>query len=258
MVRGVPPDADRSFLAVVGSRKFSPYGQHVTRELVGALARAGVVIVSGLAIGIDEIAHRTTIDAGGTTVAVLGFGIDHIGTDREQRLQKDILTSGGALVSEFPPDLPGHKHNFPRRNRLISGLCHGTLVVEAGERSGSLITARLTMEQNRDLFVVPGPITSPTSAGTNRFLKDGAIPVTEPDDILNVLGIEASTTISEPPPDLTDAQRSVYDLLSASPTHIDDVIRQHESPGNVVSALITTLEIAGHIKDVGGRYFVVN
>lgn len=261
MVRGGLPDASLTFLAVVGSRKCSPYGKQVTQDLVRILARSGIIIVSGLAMGIDEIAHRATIDAGGTTVAVLGFGIQHKGTYREERLQNDILASGGALISEFPPDLPGHKGNFPQRNRLISGMCHGTLVVEAGERSGSIITARLTMEQNRDLFVVPGPITSPTSAGTNRFLKEGAIPVTEPDDILNVLfpenvGVQHATPV-QPPPDLTDAQRSVYDLLSTSPTHIDDIIRRHQSPGNVVSALLTTLEINGCIHNVGGNRFVI-
>ena len=257
MIKGDLPDQSRPLLAVVGSRQASPYGQHVAQMLVRELAQAGVVIVSGLAYGIDHIAHKTTIDNDGTTIAVLGFGINYRCAGRERRLQEEILASGGALVSEFPEKMPARKHHFPQRNRIISGMCHGTLIIEAAQRSGSLITARLAMEQNRNVFVVPGPIISPTSAGTNRFLKDGAIPVTCTQDILDVLGCTVDTpTISRD--NLSEEQKAILDQLSQQPIHIDELIRAYGGQSNVVNVLITSLEISGHIRDVGGRHFVLN
>lgn len=255
-LKGPLPDQNRPHLAVVGSRQASPYGQQVAQMLVRELTQAGVVIVSGLAYGIDHIAHKTTIDNDGTTIAVLGFGINYRCAGRERRLQEEILASGGAIISEFAEKMPAQKHHFPKRNRIISGLCHGTLIIEAAERSGSLITARLAMEQNRNVFVVPGPITSPTSAGTNRFLKDGAIPVTGTQDILDVLGCKQQPIT--PREALSDNERALLDLLSQQPKHIDELIRAHGGQSNVVNVLVTSLEISGHIRDVGGRHFVIN
>ncbi|MBT4856975.1 DNA-protecting protein DprA [Candidatus Uhrbacteria bacterium] len=257
MTKGVMPDIKRPHLAVVGSRKASPYGKEATRSLVGALARAGVVIVSGLAYGIDQAAHKATMDAGGTTVAVLGFGIDFKCTYREQKLRDNIIKSNGAIISEFQPKEPGHKSNFPKRNRVISGICQGTLIIEAAERSGSLITARMAMQQNRDVFAVPGPITSQTSKGTNNLLKDGAFPVTCAKDILRILGVEVSDKKPSQVPNLSAPENTILNTLSDKPTHIDDIARANNSPINVIAVLLTSLEIAGHIKDIGGGNFVI-
>ena len=251
--RGTIPPTDRPHLAVVGSRKATGYGKDAARMLVRDLARAGVVIVSGLAYGIDQMAHEATIEVGGTTIAVLGFGINHRGTSREEQLKQSILNSGGLLMSEFEPTTPGHKSNFPKRNRVISGLCHGVLVIEATERSGSLITSRTAMEQNRDVFAVPGPITSPNSEGTNRLIKQGAHPVTCAKDIFDVLGIEPQPIESS----ANSAEESLLlKHLSPTPTHIDDLSRLTRLKSALIASTLSLMELNGLTKHVGGMRYV--
>lgn len=186
---------DRPMVAVVGSRKVSAYGRQVTQTITSELVRAGVVIVSGLALGVDSIAHQAALEANGATIAVLPCGIDKIYPSSHFHIAHSIVQQGGALVSEYPAgsDSP-MKYQFIARNRVIAGLAQGVLITEAAVKSGSLHTAEFALEQGKDVFAVPGNITSPTSTGTNNLIKNGAIPVTNVADILDVLGISATVS----------------------------------------------------------------
>lgn len=192
-VRGTLPSSKQPLLAVVGSRKFTAYGKQACESLIKELNTAGIGIVSGLALGIDKIAHQTSIDFGYPTWAVLASGVDDAGITpiSHQQLGKEIIKNG-ALLSEFPPGSIPKPENFPQRNRIIAGMTLGTLVIEAAERSGSLITARLALEYDREVFAVPGSIFSEVSQGTNALLKSGAIPVTNATDIVSILSPENS------------------------------------------------------------------
>ncbi len=186
---------DRPMVAVVGSRKVSAYGRQVTQTITSELVRAGVVIVSGLALGVDSIAHQAALEANGATIAVLPCGIDKIYPSSHFHIAHSIVQQGGALVSEYPAgsDSP-MKYQFIARNRVIAGLAQAVLITEAAVKSGSLHTAEFALEQGKDVFAVPGNITSPTSTGTNNLIKNGAIPVTNVADILDVLGISATVS----------------------------------------------------------------
>jgi len=177
-------------LAVVGTRRPSEYGKRVATELVKNLARLGLTIISGLALGIDGLAHEAALKVGGRTIAVLGSGIDIIYPASHKKLAEDIIKSGGVIVSEYPPGTSPSKLTFPARNRIIAGLSLGTLVIEAPERSGAMITARFALEQGRDVFAVPGSISNLNSAGCNKLIKMGAKPVTRSEDVLESLGID--------------------------------------------------------------------
>jgi len=185
----------RPMVAVVGSRKVSAYGRQVTQTITSELVQAGVVIVSGLALGVDSIAHQAALEANGATIAVLPCGIDKIYPSSHFHIAHSIVQQGGALVSEYPAgsDSP-MKYQFIARNRVIAGLAQGVLITEAAVKSGSLHTAEFALEQGKDVFAVPGNITSPTSTGTNNLIKNGAIPVTNVADILDVLGISATVS----------------------------------------------------------------
>jgi len=188
--RGVMSAAATGPLAVVGSRRHSAYADKVIGELLPLLADYGIEIISGLALGVDTLAHRAALASGARTLAILGSGLNNIYPRDNAGLAAEIIAAGGALISEFPPDMPPYKTNFPRRNRLISGLSQATLVVEAGAKSGALITAAYALEQNREVLAVPGPIFSEFSAGPNRLIQDGAAAVTSAADILRVFDIE--------------------------------------------------------------------
>ena len=192
-VRGELPSYEHAWLAVVGSRAVTPYGRQACEYLIEGLRGYPVVIVSGLAYGIDACAHKAALNAGLKTVAVPGSGLnwDVMYPKAHVNLAKEIIKAGGAHLSEFDPEQKAADYTFPQRNRIMAGMCKATLVIEAKERSGSLITARLTTEYNRELLVVPGSIFSDASRGTHQFLKLGATPVTEPADILRALGIES-------------------------------------------------------------------
>lgn len=258
--RGNPGVLCRKSIAVVGSRKFTDYGQRVAENLTRDLVRAGLAIVSGLALGIDGIAHHATLAAEGSTIAVLGTGIDDatIYPREHFNLAKNILESGGAIISEQPPKTPSLKQNFPARNRIMSGLALGTLVVEATENSGSLITAEFALEQNREIFAVPGDIFSPQSVGTNQLIKKGAKIVTSAADILEELSISRVQSgldlrIYEPK---TNDEKIIWKTLSNDPLHIDKISKMTRLDTSVVSSVLATLEIEGAARNIGGQNFI--
>ena len=184
---GTLPSERRPSVAIVGTRKPSTYGKEVTYKIAYELAKRGVVIVSGLALGVDAIAHRAALDAGGTTIAVLANGLPAIQPATNRQIGEDIVAKGGAIITEYPPDTDARVHHFLARNRIVSGLSDATIITEAAAKSGTLNTAGHTLEQGRELCVVPGNITSPLSAGCNHLLKQGAHPITSAQDILEII-----------------------------------------------------------------------
>lgn len=249
---------DEWSLAVVGTRRASAYGREATRFLVNGLARGGVTVVSGLARGIDAQAHTTALEAGGRTIAVLGCGID-ITYPPEHRKLAEQIARRGALVSEYPLGTRPEARNFPQRNRIISGISLGVLVVEAGLGSGALITANYAAEQGREAFAVPGNILNEGSKGVNRLIQDGAKLVLTVEDILEELNlsmlsqqVEARIVIPE---DETEGQLLSY--LSAEPLHVDELRQRSGLPIAKVSSTLTLLEIKGVVRQVGGMNYVL-
>ncbi len=237
---------------VVGTRMPTGYGRLVTEKLTRELACAGLTIVSGLARGVDTIAHATTIEENGKTIAVLGGGLSKIFPPENIHLAEKIASGFGAVITEFPPNYPHLAGNFPARNRIISGLSKGILVTEAAEDSGSLITARLALEQNREVFAVPGPITSDMSMGTSSLLKEGAKLVMNASDILDELGVK--TVVSDPvtTSNLSESEKEILDFIKNEPKHIDEIARNFKTPVAEISGLLLKLEIAGIVKNLGG------
>lgn len=259
-VRGELPPQNQPSLAVVGSRQCSDYGKRATEEIVGALAQAGVVIVSGLAFGIDAIAHTAALETNGKTIAVLASAIDDITPAIHRHLAKRILSHNGTILSELPPGSPCFKGSFPIRNRIVSGLSLGTLVIEATTRSGSLITAKFALDQGRDLFAVPGSIHSETSQGTNGLLKSGAHVVTSAHDILDILGLSGVALSREPlppPKPETKEEAILLPLISKQPIHLDEIIRASGLPSTIVSSAIMMMEIKAKVRHVGGNYYIL-
>ena len=252
----------RPAAAIVGSRDHSSYGAAACRTLAGAAAEAGVVIVSGMARGLDAVAHTAALDAGGATIGVLGNGFGVIYPAANRALYERVA-SEGLLLSEFPPGERPHVGSFPRRNRLISGLSRVTVVVEAAIGSGALITAGAALDQGREVIAVPGNITSPLSAGSNRLIRDGAAPVLEPDDLLQhfpeLVTSPSRTTIqpaSRPLPDaLSQEERELAGLLGPNPIHPDELALRSRRPIGDVLALLGGLEIAGVVEREPGRLF---
>jgi DNA processing protein len=259
---------------MVGSRRCSTYGQNTALMLARDLAHRGVTIISGLARGIDAAAHRGALEAGGKTVAVMGTGIDLVYPRDHRKLAQEILEGGGALVSEFPLRTPPAPQNFPYRNRVISGLSLGVVLVEAAENSGSLITARLAMEQNREVFAVPGNITSRNSFGTNYLIKSaGAKLVQAWQDIATELPPEIAATLLPPSPtkvdvnlieqlelvpgDLTATEHAVWKLLSTDePAHIDALAETSKLPVQELTGTLLALEMRELIRQLPGKCFV--
>ena len=260
-IAGTLSEADRFALAVVGTRKASVYGRQVTERFATELAKGEVTVVSGLALGIDTIAHTAALDAGGRTVAVMGNGLDLIYPPSNHNLARRIVESGqGALVTEFPLGVKPDGKNFPARNRIISGLSLGVLVTEAPQPSGSLITANFALEQGREVFAVPGSILSSGSAGVNKLIQDGgARLVTNINDILEVLNLFMVPQQVEMQAALPDnaEERTLLSLLSHDPRHIDDLIRESDLPTTTVSATLTVMELKGLVKSAGGMQFVL-
>lgn len=248
---------DEWCLAVVGTRRASVYGKQVTEELVTDLARANITIVSGLARGIDTIAHRSALKAGGRTLAVFASGLDIVYPWENARLAHEI-TERGCLISEYPPGIRPRADNFPRRNRILSGLSLGVLVTEAGETSGAMITARMALEQNREIFAVPGSILSPGSRGTNRLLQEGAKLVREYTDILEELNLTTVTRqieMSEILP-TTDTEAALLQQLGNEPIHIDEICRMSGLTTSTVSGTLAMMELKGLVKQVGRMNYV--
>jgi len=258
--RGHWPAPERHGLAVVGTRKFTPYGRQATEQLAGDLARCGFVIVSGLALGIDAIAHEAALRAGTATLAVLGSGLSRsaIYPSANRYLADRIAAEGGAVISEFPLRAEPLRHHFPQRNRVIAGLCLATLVIEAGEKSGALITARQALEQNRDVFAVPGPIFSPASIGPNMLIKQGGMPVTSAQDIITALELKQITAYIDNKKIMpqTAEEKILLPLLSYEPVHIDDLTRQSGLAAAIVAATLMVMEMKGLAKNCGGLKFV--
>ncbi len=239
-------------LAVVGSRKVSHYGKTVTELLASQLARGGISITSGLALGVDSIAHKAALETQGLTIAVLPCGLDRVYPSSHTTLAQQILLNGGLIVSEYPSGIAPMKHHFIARNRIISGLCKGVLITEAAERSGSLHTANFALEQGRDVFAVPGPITSPMSLGTNNLIKSGAIPVTSSEDIFSFFGLEFSTTKTHST-DNSAAELSIIKQLQSGIIESDLLLLVTELSPDQFYDSITKLEIKGQIKSIGNN-----
>lgn len=257
-VRGELQARDDWALAVVGTRSPTGYGKEATRRIVGDLAAAGVTIVSGLALGIDSVAHTAALDAAGRSVAVLGCGVDIVYPERNRRVAERILDQG-ALVSEFPLGTLPAAVNFPPRNRLISGLSLGTLVVEAGARSGALITVDFALEQGRDVFAVPGPIYSRASVGTNRLIQQGAGLVAAAGDILQALNWTAVPEQQELQLLLSDdpAESALLALIDYEPRHIDELSRTSGLTVPAVAAALAMMELRGMVRQAGTMYYVL-
>ena len=250
-VRGEMPSSDNKFLAVVGSRAMTAYGKAAVHHLIEGLRGYPIVIVSGLAYGVDAEAHKAALGASLTTIAVPGSGLDWdiLYPRANVGLAREILAAGGALVSEFKPDQKAADYTFPQRNRIMAGLSHATLIVEAKEKSGSLITAKLVTEYNRDLLVVPGSIFSQESKGTHQFLRLGATPVTSPEDVLVSLGIakrEGPASWAEIRDDLSEEELRVFEIIK-SPISRDELIEALELPVTDANVLLSTMEIKGLI-----------
>lgn len=241
-------------VAVVGARACSTYGSHVARALARDLAAAGVVVVSGMARGVDGEAHRGALEAGGITVAALGCGIDRDYPAAHAHLGREICERG-LVVSEYPPGVEPAPWRFPARNRIIAGLVSAVVVVEARERSGALITADLALEEGREVFAVPGEITSSLSAGSNELLRLGAHVLTSAADVLDVLGIAPRPPIPEP--ELDPKPRRVFEALRDAPASADELARTTGLPAADVAPALSHLELAGLIAEGEGLYRVV-
>jgi DNA processing protein len=257
-VRGNLPVQDEPCLAVVGTRRPTIYGRQVTEEIVADLARSKITIVSGLARGIDSVAHRAALDTGGKTIAVFASGLDIVYPGENAKLAQSIMEQG-ALVSEYPLGVRPKAENFPLRNRIMSGLSLGVLVVEAGERSGALITAHQAVEQNREVFAIPGSILSPTSKGTNRLIQEGAKLVRDYADILEELNLTIvvqQMEIKEFSP-ADEVESAILRQLTPEPSHIDEICRRSGLPMPEVSSTLAMLELKGIAKQVGNMNYVL-
>ncbi|MEK9132686.1 MAG: DNA-processing protein DprA [Patescibacteria group bacterium] len=252
---GQKPNPADKYFAIVGTRRPSIYGKQMAEEFSGAIAARGFVIVSGLAYGIDAIAHEAAINAGGRTIAVLGSGLDHITPTCNLKLAARIQSSG-CILTEYEADVSPKKFTFPERNRIIAGMSIATLVIEAPERSGALITARLALDFNRDVFALPGNITQLSGLGSNKLIRDGkAFPVTGIQDIFDYLECgEASD--SQKPRGLMPNEEMIYDLLKSSPLTIDQIIAETELPAPQITTLLSMLELKGVIQIKGAHAFV--
>ncbi len=258
-VKGTILPQDEWCLAIVGTRKATVYGRQAAEEIAADLARNKITIVSGLARGIDSIAHRGALEAGGRTIAVFGCGLDIVYPSENASLAQTIADNG-ALISEFPLGAEPRRENFPLRNRIMSGLSLGVLVVEAGDTSGAMITARLALEQNREVFAVPGSILSPTSRGTNNLIQEGAKLIRDYTDILEELNLRAvahQIEVKEVIP-ASDTESLLLKQLSAEPTHIDEVCRSSGLPIATVSSTLAMMELKGMVRQVGTMNYILS
>ncbi|MBI5045692.1 MAG: DNA-protecting protein DprA [Candidatus Niyogibacteria bacterium] len=249
-------DWHKPAIAIVGTRKATSYGLRAARALGCELAAAGITVVSGLALGIDAEAHRGALEANGNTVAVLGSGINMIYPATNRPLAEKIIEQGGAVISEFSPDLPPEKWTFPQRNRIIAGLSNVTLVIEAPEKSGALITAYLALEYNREVAALPGEITSLNSQGTNKLIKLGAAIIRSADDVLELLGLNAPN-----PKTLFDKLDKIENVILQclnKPQNKDEMLDLTQLPADILNQKLSSLELKGAIKNNGGLYEISN
>ncbi len=256
-VKGTLSTEDEWAVAIVGTRGVTTYGRQITSELATSLARRGVTVVSGLARGVDAEAHKAALAAGGRSLAVLGSGLDQIYPPEHRKLAEQMASSG-ALISDYAPGTAPDGVNFPPRNRIISGLSLAVIVVEAGDRSGALITAEFAADQGREVFAVPGNITAPKSVGCNRLIQQGARPLLQVEDVLESLDL---TSLSQQraarrvlPKDEVEAKLMV--VLGKEPVHVDEIRNQVSMPIEKVSATLALMELKGMVRQVGGMHYV--
>lgn len=254
--RGELLETDRTAVAIVGTRRMTAYGREMTARIAGDLARAGVTIVSGLARGVDGVAHQAALDAGGRTLAVLGSGVDRIYPPEHRNLAQRI-TEQGAVLSDYLPDTPPDGVNFPPRNRIISGLSLGVVVIEAPDRSGALITVDFAADQGRDIFALPGQANAANSSGTNRLIREGARLVRSADDILEDLQIHQTgrTDAIQQSLPLSDDDRRLLAVLTAMPQHIDDLAELCDGTVADISSRLMMLELQGLVRNAGAQHY---
>lgn len=260
-IRGILP-AENFSLAVVGTRKFTTYGKQVVEEIVDDLSKSGITIVSGLALGIDGIAHEAALNSGGKTIAVLGSGVNktHVYPALHRKLGERIVDSGGALISEYPPGTLPTNFTFPRRNRIIAGLTLGTLVVEAPEGSGALITTQCALDNSREVFAVPQNINSENSWGPNNLLKTGAHLVTCANDILDALNLQEVKQFVANREIIADSpiEAEILKNLTHEPIHVDELIKKTKLDSSEVNATLILMEMKGKIKNLGTMMYVIS
>ena len=256
-LRGEYLEDDLFAVALVGTRRVTAYGRQITEEIAAFLAVNGITVVSGLARGVDAVAHQTALKSGGRTIAVLGCGLDKIYPPEHRPLAEHILQRG-AIVSDYAPGTPPEASNFPPRNRIISGLSLAVVVVEAGETSGSLITAEFAAEQGREVFAVPGSILAPQSKGTNKLIQNGALPLLSVNDLMQALDLtrvgEHKSARRILPADVTEAR--LLDVLGTEPLHVDEIRNQVGLPIEKISATLALMELKGMVRQVGGMNYI--
>lgn len=256
-VKGHLPSERQPVVAIVGTRKPTPYGKEVTFDLAYKLAKRGVVIVSGLAFGVDAIAHRGALEAGGTTIAILPGGLENIYPAAHRKLAEEIIEKSGALISEYESDASPQKYHFLARNRIVSGLADAVIITEAGERSGTLSTTNHALDQNKEVFAVPGNITSHLSIGPNRLIQQGAHPVLNPSDILEIIAPDllrpqvASTLGSN------TSEIKIIKLLHTGVRDSDEIQSRSGLKPSELASTLTTLELNGIIANRGGSIWVL-
>ncbi len=263
-VRGEIKDEDKYAIAIVGSRRSTDYGYRTAEKLSCKIAAYGLTVVSGMARGIDTAAHRGALKSGGRTIAVLGSGID-VPYPPENKKIMSLIASSGAVISEFPPGTPPNRENFPKRNRIISAMALGVTVIEATVDSGSLITVGYALEQGKDVFAVPGNITSKTSRGTNELIKNGAKLVESAEEIIDELSPqikgflkEEKLTIEEQIPSMTEEEKKLYNYLDSEPKHIDKIVRESNISTAGALSILLNLELKGAVKQTGGKRFYID
>lgn len=256
-IRGEYLPDDIFAVAVVGTRRVTAYGRQITEELAAFLAANGITVISGLARGVDGIAHQTALKAGGRTIGVLGSGVDKI-YPPEHRALAEKMIERGAIISDYAPGTPPDASNFPPRNRIVSGLSLAVVVIEAGETSGALITAEFAAEQGREVFAVPGSILAPQSKGTNKLIQRGALPLLSVEDLMQALDLtrmgEQKAARKIIPADETEAR--LMNVLGNEPLHVDEIRSKAELPIEKVSATLALMELKGMVRQVGGMNYV--
>lgn len=257
--RGELLETDRTAVAIVGTRRMTQYGREMTIRIAADLARAGVTIVSGLARGVDGVAHQAALDAGGRTIAVLGSGVDRI-YPPDHRILAQWIAEQGAVLSDYLPDTPPDAGNFPPRNRIISGLSLGVVVVEAPDRSGALITVDFAADHGRDVFAVPGPVTSANSSGCNRLIREGARLVRNAEDILEDLQIKRrhQAVAAQQALPMSEDERKLMAVMTSEPQHIDDLALLSEGTVGETAGRLMMLELYGMVRNAGAQHYARN
>lgn len=254
---GTLPPERRPTVAIVGTRKPTSYGKEVTHQLAYELAQRGVVIVSGNALGVDGLAHRAALEAGGTTLAVLANGLPDIYPPSHKQLATQIVARGGAIISEYEPGTPAYPNQFLERNRIVSGLSDAIIITEAAAKSGTMSTAAHALEQGKEVFVVPGPITSPMSSGCNRLLRQGATPITSYQDVLEVIAPDMLQPQTSLPLGDTPAEQTILGLIQAGTRDGEVLQRTSGIEASAFATTLTMMEIKGLVRALGGNQWTL-